>query len=139
QSAIGRAVDLLAYRYSRIRQRLAGAGMAALTRAVQEELQRLVQLGLGDLPLLRRKLIIRQVAQVVGLDEETIARSIPGGRRFGIVRSEPEVAAVEPLSTRQRAQVDALGCLMCEPSLWLSLTDAEKESLDPAHLPGGPA
>lgn len=139
RQALAKATDLLAYRYARIRERLAGAGMAALTRAVQDELARLVQLGLNELPLLRRKLIVKQIARIAGVDEETIWQSIPGGRRGDSIRFRPPAPAasaqgVAGLSTH----LQALACLLCEPTLWLTLTDADKEVLDPAHLPAGP-
>lgn len=137
RAAIAKATHLLEYRYARIKEKLAGAGMAALSRAIEDELKRLVDLGLNDLPLLRRKLIIKRIAAIAGVDEETIWRSIPGGRRTPSAPQTPagsRTSGVGQLTTQQQA----LACVLCEPTLWLTISDADKEVLDPAHLPAGP-
>lgn len=129
RAAIAAAVDLLDYRYARIRERLAGSGMAALDRAVEEDLKRLVDLGFASVPLRRRMLIVKKISALTGLNESIIARSIPAGRRPEQAPS-PSSSAPPPLSVHAKA----LGCLLCEPSLWLALSDADREALDPAHL-----
>jgi DNA primase len=144
ERAIADATDLLAYRYTRIRQRLAGAGMSAINRAVQEELERLVELGLNDLPVLRRTLIIKQIAGVAGVDEATIARSIPAGRA---VRPAPTSSAgssntrgnsslneAKPRASGSDPRLHALGCLLAFPRLWGTLSDRQREEIDPMHF-----
>jgi DNA primase len=140
--AVASAVDVLDYRYARIKDRLRGAGMAALNRAVEEDLLRLVDLGFNRVALRRRMLIVKKIADITGLTEKVIADSIPGGRRGpmigGAAATSPRIArasGVAGLSTLEQA----LGCLLCEPSLWLTISDAQRELLDPAHLPEGPA
>lgn len=126
--AIGGATDLLDFRYRRIRRRLAGAGMAAMTRAIEEELAHLVQLGLNSLPMLRRRLIIKQIASIAGVDEQTITKSIPGGRKYTSPREADNAPkAPRTLSTREHA----LACILCEPMLWETLSDSKREHLDP--------
>jgi DNA primase len=129
--AITSATELLEYRYRRIRLRLAGAGTAALSRAIEEELATLVQLGLGTLPVLRRRLIVKKIAAIAGVDEETIWRSIPAGRRPSSAQhtseTAPDAETVRRLSPRQLI----LGCILCEPALWDTLNDAQREHLDP--------
>lgn len=139
RAAIAGATDLLAYRYQRIRERLQNAGPAALDRAITEELARLVQLGLNGLPMLRRRLIIKQIASIAGVDEQLIWRLIPGGRpasSAAVAELKPNRPASDP---RQRPLHDALGCLMCFPSLWNELSAGNQEVLDPAHFEAGPA
>lgn len=138
ERAIAAAPDLLSYRYARIRQRLAGAGMSAINRAIEEELARLVQLGLPDLPVLRRTLIIKQIASIAGVSEEVIARSVPSGRG---ARTMPERPAAAGLAESARAvlrdpRAQALGCLLAEPALWAILRDGDREQLDPMHFGG---
>jgi DNA primase len=128
QKALDGAADILEYRYERIRESLAGAGDAAMTRAIQAELERLVQLGLNNLPVIWRMRILKKIARITGLDEKTIAQAIPGGRRGPI--HEPELARPRNLSRLEQA----LGCLLCYPDLWLSLTDGQREHFDPAHF-----
>jgi DNA primase len=129
--AIEGATDLLAYRYSRLREKTAGAGMAALTKLIEEELARLVQLGFNQVPLLRRKLIVKRLAVLAGVDENTIWRTVPGGRREAI-KEMPARARVGLGGYSRREQ--ALGCVLNEPSIWAGLSDAQKEALDPVHF-----
>jgi DNA primase len=135
RSAIAKAADLLEYRYARIRERLAGAGMSALDRAVEEDLKRLVELGFGRVPLRRRMLIVKRISALTGLSERVIAQSIPAGRsqaQFG--RETGEIGVRPALTNHGRA----LGCLLADSSLWASMTDADREAIDPAHFPEGP-
>ncbi len=133
REAIAKATDLLAFRYTRMRQRLAGAGMAALDRAVEDDLKRLVDLGFGRVPLRRRHMVVKQIATITGLPERIIAQSIPAGRASDSFTPRP---APQPSVLSVHAQ--ALGCLLCDPLLWNSLSDAEREALDPAHLADPP-
>lgn len=131
RAAIAQAVDLLEYRYTRMRKRLAGAGMAALDRAVEEDLKRLVELGFARVPIRRRQMVVKQIAAITGLSERIIAQSIPAGRRPD---SAPPPSSSSPLVRPLTPHASALGCLMCEPSLAAVLTDAEREALDPALI-----
>ncbi len=128
QRALDTAQDLLSYRYARIRQKAQGAGMAALSRLIEEELARLVQLGFNHVPLLRRKLIVQRLASIAGVDEGTIWKSLPGGRRA-------ELRAPQPLGRLGVADLphrdQALGCILCDTAAWRSLTDSQRELLDP--------
>jgi len=138
RQAVAAARDVLDYRYIRIKDRLRGAGMAALNRAVEEDLLRLVDLGFSRVPLRRRMLIVKKIADITGLSERVIADSIPGGRRGPIgnvspAPTAPRAGGIAGLSVIEQA----LGCLLCEPSLWLSISDAQREMIDPAHLPDG--
>lgn len=139
RDVIASATDLLAYRFERLRAGLEGAGTSALSRAIGDDLARLVQLGFNSVPMLRRRLIIKQIASIAGLDEQTIAQSIPGGRSASFVsaaEAKPTPLASDP---RMRRFHDALGCLMCAPELWIELTDSEHELLDPGNLEPGAA
>src|SRR5262249_5462175 len=106
---------------------------------IEEELAQLVRLGLNNLPMLRRRLVIKQIASIAGVDEQIIWRSIPGGRPASgasIAESKPTLPETDP---RHRPVYDALGCLMCIPGLWRELTDSQHELLDPALVESGPA
>lgn len=131
RAAIAQAVDLLEYRYTRMRKRLAGAGMAALDRAVEEDLKRLVELGFARVPIRRRQMVVKQIAAITGLSERIIAQSIPAGRR---PESAPPPPSNSPLVRPLTTHASALGCLMCEPTLAAVLSDAEREALDPALI-----
>jgi DNA primase len=139
RSVIDSATDLLAYRFERLRTGLDGAGTNALSRAITEDLARLVQLGFNSVPLLRRRLIIKQIASIAGLDEQTVWKSVPGGRTAAFPMAAEIKVGQSSLDPRQRRFQDALGCLMGVPGLWIELTDAEHELLDPGNVGSGPA
>ncbi|MFN0131562.1 MAG: DNA primase [Phycisphaerales bacterium] len=126
RQVLSAARDLLEFRCARLAERVEGAGPAVMSRKISEELERLVQIGFNRLPLLRRRLITRRIAEVVGLDETTVWQSVPVGRSAGSA-SEPARPTSQP-SARELA----LGCLLAYPDLWSTLTDRDKESLDPA-------
>ena len=129
RKAIAGAADLLDYRYARIRESLAGAGMAALDRAIEGDLKRLMELGFASVPLRRKMLIVKKISALTGLSESIIARSIPAGRRPD--QAQPQTP---PPPAQLSVHAKALGCLLCEPTLWTALSDADRETLDPAHL-----
>ena len=146
KTALAGATDLLEYRYSRLRERLEGAGMAALARGLEEELARLVELGLKDVPPLRQKLIVKRLALVAGLDEATILKSIPAGRRPRVAPTGPDAAEgasgapiasdesqIPPLHTINLSAAEhMLGCILCDGSLLATLSEHERDFIGPA-------
>ncbi len=132
--AIDGAADLLAYRYARKRESLGDAGPAALNRIVEEEIQRLVELGLNELRPLRRRFIVRQLAAIAEMDEGTIERSIPAGRR-GVRTTVDLGPAREAGRGHERPRCEhLLGCLLCEPAMWPTLSEAERSLVGPARF-----
>ena len=142
--ALAASTDLLDYRFARLRERLQGAGMAALARAMKDEITRLVELGLNEVEPIRQKLIVKRLAAVAGLDEATILSAIPAGRR-------PRPASpIPPTSTGDQPpaeQDDALpnltsatlspaehllGCALCDGALLATLSEPERDFLAPA-------
>ncbi|MEQ8769842.1 MAG: DNA primase [Phycisphaerales bacterium] len=123
---IAGADDLALWHFARLRESLKDAGPAARTRAVEEELARLVSIGLTRLPPVRKQLMVRQIAQAAGVDEATVLASIPGGRPRGGARAdaEPKPARREP-----DARELALACLLCDGSLWVTLGGDHRDRL----------
>jgi DNA primase len=145
RTALDGATDLLEYRFARLRQRLEGAGMAALSRALKDEIGRLVELGLNEVDPIRQKLIVKRLASVADLDETTIASAIPAGRRprpvqtapGGSVEAEPGTATVDqPLPSLSTAPLThaehLLGCVLCDGQLLTSLSEHERDFIAPA-------
>lgn len=137
REALTKATDLLEYRFDRLRERVAGKGAAALSAAIEEDLTRLVELGLSRVSPIRKKLIIRRLAQISGVDEATVARSIPEGRPITRVAA-PKVDEAAPVEDAPWRAVGALapsttllGCILCEGALWATLTVEEQEFLSP--------
>ncbi|MEX2219935.1 MAG: DNA primase [Phycisphaerales bacterium] len=129
--ALGAAPGILQYRYDRIQRAMQGAGDAALDRATREELERLSQLGLNSLPVLWRMRIIKRLARITGMSEAALAQSIPGGRGA----AQPgRGGRAEPVRRTLSHREQALGCLLCLPSLWDGLSDADREHFDAAQF-----
>ncbi len=123
------AQDLAMWHFERMRARLADAGPAARTRAVEEELARLVSIGLMRLPPVRKQLMVRQIAQAAGVDESTVLASIPGGRPRGAAVRDAES---KPPRREPDARELALACLLCDGSLWVTLGGDHRDRLS-AH------
>lgn len=122
------APDILEYRFTRLRSRLSGAGSAEIERAIEAELARLVELGLGRVPPVRRQLMIRRLSEITNLPASLIARSIPAGRRAGT----PAPARAAGSTARRLTTLEhLLGCVLCEGTLWSTLDKAEHELMAP--------
>lgn len=113
--AVDGATDLLAYRFRRMKAGLAGAGMSALEQATVEELKRLSELGLGRVSPMRRQFVIKQLAQITGLGERTIADAIPTGRSRS---RETTAGSAQGGATALTSREHLVGCILCEPRLW---------------------
>lgn len=115
--------DVIELRFEALRDRVAGAGPAAVAAAVEEELGKLVEMGINEAPPLRRRFVIGQIARVLGLTAHEIDRMTPKGRSASRRRAESgddqtgegEVAALsyrptEPLSVHEVLLGCALAC-----------------------------
>lgn len=127
------ATDLLEFRFDRLRARLAGAGVAALDRAVRDELGRLSELGLNRLEPLRKQLIVRRLAEVTGLDAQSIARAIPAGRparpqEIGEEGSGPIESAAASIGREPLGPLESvIACVLAEPALWSDLPPEDRD------------
>jgi DNA primase len=149
--ALEGATDLLDYRFARLKERLAGRGMAALAKGVDEEVARYVELGLREVPPVRQALIVKRLASLSGIDEGTIRRSIPAGRS-AMRRDVPTIKAAEEGSDEaQTADRELevkrvlgliqspglavswhlLGCVLCDGNLWMALKDDVRDLIAP--------
>lgn len=132
RKVIDGAIDLLDFRFRKLRERTKSAGPAALTRAITDEIKRLVELGLADQTPIRRKLIVRQLATIAGVDEATILAEIPAGRGGRRPAFEPR-PSVEPkpgaASVDRSAAAHLLACVLAEGGLWHALSEPEQRKL----------
>src|SRR5690606_12432948 len=79
----------------------------------------------------------KKIAGIAGIDEQTIWRSIPAARRpwSGAAAPASDGAVTEAAPpTRRTLRQQVLGCILCEPLLWLTLSDAHRQMLDPELL-----
>jgi len=123
--AIEESEDLLGFRFARLRRSASGAGVSAMSRLIREELDRLVQLGLGQVPPVRRRLVVKHLASVSGVDEATIAASIPAGRSAPRA-PRPEAAPPPPSGELTRAEI-VLGCVLGQGELWAGLSARQQD------------
>ncbi|MFM9994779.1 MAG: DNA primase [Phycisphaerales bacterium] len=133
--AIASSTDLLRYRYERVRASLGGASPERMNRVIEDEIDRLVSLGLNDLRPLRRQFIVRQLAAIAGVPERTIERSIPGGRPGA---RPPAAVPADSRSPRTRAE-EMLGCVLCDALLAAGLEGDTGSVLAASRFGAGPA
>lgn len=135
---IAQSTDLLEYRFARVRESLVGAGVAALSKALLAEIDSMVQMGLRDVEPVRQKLIIKRLAELGDIDEPTIRKVIPAGRKgdnplsvsFAPVSDAP--APARNLATTMLAPAEhILGCILCEGQLWAGLGESDKDLISP--------
>lgn len=106
---IASAGEALEFHFGLLRQRLSGVGLTARSRAIEEEVQRLGQLGLAQVSPVRYQLIVRRVAGLAGVDEGTIRRVLEGQRRAA-PRGEP--AGEAPSGGKAATPRAARDCLL---------------------------
>ncbi len=126
ESMVEGSRDVIQLRFEALRERVAGAGPAAVSAAVEEELGKLVEMGINEAPPLRRRFVIGQIARVLGLTAHDIDRMTPKGRSAsrrsaqatgaepgGTEPDAPSYHPTDPLSVREIL----LGCAMAVPEV----------------------
>ncbi|MCA9312089.1 MAG: DNA primase, partial [Phycisphaerales bacterium] len=126
-AAMSAARDAVAFRLDRLEAGLAGHAPDSATRvrAVEEELSRLVELGLHELAPLRRQALLRRLARVSGLGEQAVLAAVPRRRpqRAAVREAEGDRPAAEAAdgaagsSSAPSTLEHLLGCLLHDPAL----------------------
>ncbi len=136
------AEDAMAFRFRRLSEQLAGEGVSARAKAVERDIQRLVELGLGAVAPIRRRLIIRNYATLVGVDErlvlETINEAQAARNRRGFVSAneEPDFDVSEQQGPIKLGPFEhALGCLLTDPTLIHNVSTDDHHLLEPDAAP----
>jgi DNA primase len=116
------ASDAMAHRFDRLRRELEDRGLGATSagraRVVEAFMDRLAQLGLGEISALRRRQVVRRLASVAGVDEGTIAASLRQAGRRGARRGTDEQVASNDSHVRPTSPWEwALACLLSRPEL----------------------
>lgn len=124
------AEDALAFRFERMQSKLAKAGALAgseaRSRAVEEELTRMLDLGLNDLSPVRRQTVLKKLASIAAVDARAIIEQAEKfSRRSRSIRQPSENVPVIPTNTDDRKTPTspktpadyALACLLLEPKL----------------------
>ncbi|KAA0214282.1 MAG: DNA primase [Leptolyngbya sp. PLA3] len=120
RSAIASGVDLLEFRFAKIRSAWSQKGPAALNRALTEEIRVLADLGLGRLEPKARGLIIRRLHELTGLEAQLISGAVSSAGRRGSGSAREESSKPDGLRVGKALSTgeSVLGCLLIEPKLW---------------------
>lgn len=129
--AVANARDLLAWKFDRLRASLTASGPAAVSRAVEEELERFSRLGMERLSPVRRHQVIHMIAEATGLDERTIVSQIKTGRpgRSGDDAGTGTAGGANASPARPTARELVLGCLLCDGTLWLTMGQDDRDRI----------
>jgi len=140
RAAIENAQDALEYRFIRLSERLERenkpAGSAGRAEAINEEIRRYLEMGLSTIDPIRRRMIIKRIARVAGVDEAGVREAVEAqSMRMNRSHRAPEAEEYSAQSgsgqmNRQRRWTPtefAFGCLLVEPKI---LHDFPEESRD---------
>jgi len=133
RKALAGAIDLLDFRFQRVAERLEGAGLAARSKAMVAEIERLVELGLANVEPIRKALIEKRLAQIAGVPEAVVRASVPAGRatRATSYGQEQPTTAVIGANQQLTLEEHLLGCLLCDGALWTTLSEQDKDIIAP--------
>lgn len=139
KKALAGAIDLLEYRFARVRARLANVGLSALEKGIMEELAQLADMGLAEANPVRRALVEKRLSQLSGLDESAIRAALPAGRsgrRFTPTDDQQSMddGRAELAQMRDnplRPEEHLLGCILCDPALHPTLESAQHDLIRP--------
>ncbi len=133
REALANAGDALDYRFERLKERAAGAGMSSIAKLIEADAQRLQELGFSNLDPIRKRKVLRRLATIAGVPEQDIElvmrRAAP--RAFRRDTDDAQAAAVSQPIPRGPAE-QAIGALLAQPSLFHDLRDEEIGALE-AH------
>lgn len=122
------AVDLIKWKFDRLRDELRGAGPARVAQRIEEELNRLNDLGLGELEPVRRRLMIRQIAHAARVEEGVVTAAIRTGRgRRRSFDRGVDLEAKPEEHWKPDAREMLLGCLLYDEKLWSLMGGGERE------------
>lgn len=131
RNVIGSARDLLDFRFDRLRSALDDRGLdvgsKARAAALESEIDRLLELGLRQLPPLQRDTVERKLARLAGTDPQQIKEAIrqrnptyrtaSGAGAGAAGGNDPEPAGWESAKLALDHVALALGCILVEPSI----------------------
>ncbi len=124
RSMIESAPEALDFRFARLAKHLSGAGEAARVRVVEDQIRTFVDLGLNRVEPIRKQLIAKRLARLVGVEEKTVREAIANARpsRAPTNRAHEEDAAhqnrvFEANTATELALSEAVGCMLADPAI----------------------
>ena len=146
EKAIDNATGLIDYRIARLAGKTSGSGFAGIQRALKEELEALAALGLNEIAPPTRTMIIKRIAELLRVQWQDVQAMVPAGRpgRRESTTPPPDPSLQEqppilvpgtthtPLLGRPLTTPEVLlGCVLCDGSLWLTLSEEQRDFLAP--------
>jgi len=131
REAIESATDALDYRFARLRERLATMTPTARGRAVEDDVARLTELGAARLSPIRRKLVVRRLAQLAGVDEHAVQQAFRAASSRSAARAagRPDAPAPAPPPGPSGPAEHLLGLLFASPAVLAELDAAARRDL----------
>ena len=135
---IEQSVDALDWWAARLKARTGSLALSARARAIDDEIARLVELGLRGIAPVRQQLIVRRIASLAGVDEATIRRALPAQPRRvapggASGQEDPNSAGASSSSTSRGTSGELLiACLLTDPGLVADLHDEDRAWLNGA-------
>lgn len=124
RAALESAQDLLDFRFQRLREKLderkLTIGSVGRASAIENEIDRLVELGLRTLPPVRRQTVVSRLARIAGVDAAAVNEALRRkGMGSNVSGARGSAEAEEPVRTptRRTAVEYAFGCLIADPLL----------------------
>jgi DNA primase len=130
------AEDMLEFRFARKVAELKAKGIrpgsAAHTRVIEEDLTRLVELGINEVSPLRKSTIVRRYAAIAGVPEPVIQQTLDSRRSRAPMRREESQDAAPMNSASfvpRSAGEEALACVLAVPGIAESRREAVRLAL----------
>lgn len=128
RKVIDGSVDLIKWRFDRLRKELSDAGPARIAQRIEEEIAKLSDLGLAELAPVRRRLMIRQIAQAARIEEGVVNAAIRTGRKSRRPAFEGESIDQEhEVRWKPDPREMLIGCLLYDANLWLVMGHEERD------------
>ena len=120
RAMVASAPEALDFRFERLAKHLVGAGEAARVRVVEDQIRTFVDLGLHRVEPIRKQLIAKRLARLVGVEEQIVREAIANARptrRSPDTTDPDQFEAFVPASGFERALSEAIGCMLSDPAI----------------------
>lgn len=139
KTILANATDFLAFRFHRLADRLDDAGhhigTTARAAAIENEVARLIDLGLHQLPPIRRQTIVSRLTALAGVDAAAVIETL---KKSGIRPAHAPTQTTSD-SSRVRETLESLvACLLVEPHLASSHPHETRDLLEQAAYSSPP-
>lgn len=135
---LGGAVDFLEFRFRRLGQRLDDRGQSigsnARATAIENEIDRLLELGLRQLSPIRQQTVITRLTTLAGVDASAVIKAL---NTSGVKPAPAEAARSRAMPVRESIE-HLVACLLVEPHLVESHFEEAQDVLEEAAYSSPP-